>query len=87
VIRIAIEERTIAKIVRGSVRGLAGGDVSVSRASSWIEIGRGSSNDCGILLTALHWIYRLLSVICKHEEWGSREDMERDPESYHSDVQ
>ncbi len=48
---------------------------------------RGSSNDWGILLAALHWISRLLSVICRHEEWGSGEDMERDPESYHSDVQ
>ena len=34
VIRIAIEERTIAKIGRGLVGGWAGGDVSVSRASS-----------------------------------------------------
>ncbi len=50
-------------------------------------MGRGSSNNLGILLAALHWISRLLSVICRHEEWGSQEDMERDPESYHSDVQ
>ena len=87
VIKIAIEEMMIARIGRGSVGGWEGRDESASRASSWMEIGRGSSNDWGILLTALHWICRLLSVIWRHEEWDSGEDMERDPESYHSDVQ
>ena len=43
--RIVVEERTIAKIGRGSVVGWARGNVLVSRASSWIEMGRGSSND------------------------------------------